>query len=104
MKATGRIARTRAFMEERGLDAIVVRSTSDLMWLTGFERVFDTEQAHVAVVTGELCLLHTDSRYSTAMRTRSACEGIWEIDDKPCKTADFVAAALGDAGLSQGRV
>lgn len=104
MKVAKRIERLRALMEQRGLDAVIARSTTDLMWLTGFERVFDTEQAHIAVVTRDACALHTDMRYSTAMRTRAKDEGIWQIDDERVSAAKFVAAFLQGAGLQGGKV
>lgn len=104
MKASKRIEKVRRLLAETGCDAIVVRSITDLMWLTGFERVFDTEEAHTAVITADKCLLHTDMRYSTAMRTRAADEGIWEIDDERCKAAKFVGDALKREGLSAARV
>ena len=72
MRAAKRVEALRKLMAEQQLDACIVRSTTDLMWLTGFERVFDTEQAHTAVVTADSCTIHTDSRYATAMRTAAA--------------------------------
>lgn len=50
--------------------AICVRDTSNIEWLTGFEGVFDEEQAHTMFVPakGSAVYLHTDSRYVTACR------------------------------------
>ncbi|MBQ3282600.1 MAG: aminopeptidase P family N-terminal domain-containing protein, partial [Atopobiaceae bacterium] len=59
----GRVARLRTLMEERGDDAVVLRNTPDLRWLTGAERTFDDEIAHTAFVTADGLWLHTDSRY-----------------------------------------
>lgn len=104
MKAEQRCARTRAFLEEQGIDAIVVRATSDLMWLTGFARVFDSEQAHTAVLTAHEAIIHTDSRYATAMRAVARDEGIWRVHDEPAHIAQFVADALTACDLQEGSV
>ena len=89
---------------EEHLDAIVVRDTADLMWLTGFEHLFDSEQAHVAVITREQCIIHTDSRYVTAMRERAAHEGIWEVDASRAREEQFLAECLGLLKLKTGRI
>ena len=102
--ARNRIARSRAFMAEQGIDALIVRSTTDLAWLTGFTGVFDSEQAHTAVLTADAALIHTDSRYATAMKTAAAREGIWRVHDARAAVAGFAREALGECGLSAGRV
>lgn len=63
-----RIARTREVMTEYGIDVLYVRNTSNIMWLTGFLGVFDSEPAHVVLISQDKVLLHTDSRYSAALR------------------------------------
>lgn len=103
MKAENRIRRTRAFMAENGIDALVVRSTSDLTWLTGFSRVFDSEQAHTGIVTQDECVIHTDSRYATAMKTAATEEGLWRVHDEPASVASFVGQTLRAAKLQAGR-
>lgn len=100
MRAAARVEKLRGLLADEGLDAIVVRSTTDLQWLTGFESVFDTEQAHTAVVTKDECVIHTDSRYSTAMRAAAAEEGLWTVDDERDSAAAFAERALGAAGLA----
>jgi Xaa-Pro aminopeptidase len=102
--AQERIARLRMLMDEEGLDGYIVRSTSNLRWLTGFQEVFDSEQAHTAVITSEHCIIHTDSRYATAMKREAAFEKLWEVHDAPCRVADFIATTLSDCGLSEGRI
>lgn len=104
MRAAKRIERVRELLVSQNLDAIVVRSNSDLMWLTGFENVFDTEQAHVAVITRDYCVLHTDSRYVTAMSERAQYEGIWQVDASRMREPQFVAQALKDLSLVTGRI
>ena len=55
-----------------GLDALLVRDTPNIHWLSGFDDVFDEERAHALLVTPDRLVLHTDSRYSNAMRTAAA--------------------------------
>ena len=55
-------------------------------------------------MTQDACALHTDMRYSTAMRTRAKDEGIWQIDDERVSAAKFVATFLEGAGLQGGKV
>lgn len=64
-----RIRRTQAALAEAGAAALYTRDTANIQWLTGFEDVFDDEQAHALFVPaeGDVAWLHTDSRYITAM-------------------------------------
>lgn len=64
-----RLERLKARLAELGADAMCVRDTPNIEWLTGFEGVFDEERAHAAFVpaSGKGVRLHTDSRYVTAM-------------------------------------
>lgn len=104
MRAATRVDTVRKLLTQQQLDAIVVRSTTDLQWLTGFEDVFDTEQAHTAVVTADACIIHTDSRYASAMRTAAQGEGLWDVDDQREGAAAFAARALGELGVAAGSV
>ncbi len=97
MKAAQRIERLRALMAEAGIDAYLVRSVTDLIWLTGFSGVFDSEEAHCAFISADACILHTDMRYSTALRERAADEALWEIDDERIGVSGFVARCLAEA-------
>lgn len=86
MDSTNRVMRMRSWLADEGLDAMVVTDTANIAWLTGFESVFDSEQAHVAIVTPDTARFLTDSRYSTA--ASSAAEGtdwevVLELDDRP---------------------
>ena len=67
-----RLAAVRASCEEQGLDALIVRDTPNIHWLTAFDGVFDEERAHALLVTRDCAVLHTDSRYSNAMRVAAA--------------------------------
>jgi len=91
-----RLGRVRAWMAEQGLDAFVVRGTSDIAWLTSFDGVFDEEQAHCVLVTPGAAVLHTDSRYSEAC-AREAEGGPIAVDAEPKSHAAWCAARLGDA-------
>ncbi len=61
-----RIERLRDWMRGESLDAFLIRNTSDIVWASAFEGVFDDEQAHMLLVTPHNALLHTDSRYIEA--------------------------------------
>ncbi|MGN0038980.1 MAG: M24 family metallopeptidase [Coriobacteriales bacterium] len=104
MRAAARLQRLRELMAAQGIDAFVCRSTTDLQWLTGFEGVFDSEQAHTALVTASGAVIHTDSRYSTAMEGAAAREGLWRVDAVPASAAAFLARELEGAGLGGGTV
>lgn len=99
MRAAARLERLRDLMAQQGIDAFLCRSTTDLQWLTGFEGVFDSEQAHTALVTAQQAVIHTDSRYSTAMAAAAQGEGLWSVDAQPASPAAFAARVLGEAGL-----
>ena len=94
--ARGRLARVRAWMAERELDAFVVRNTSDIAWATAFDGVFDEEQAHCLLVTRDTATLHTDSRYSEACE-REAAGGPVAVDREPAAHAAWCMARLGEA-------
>lgn len=99
MRAAERLQRLRELMAAEGLDALICRSTTDLQWLTGFEGVFDSEEAHTALVTAEDAVIHTDSRYAGAMTAAAAQEGLWRVDAVPASAAFFAARVLGECGL-----
>ena len=65
----------RAACARLGLDALLVRDTANIAWLTMFDGVFDEERAHALLVTPERTLLHSDSRYSNALRTAASSMG-----------------------------
>ena len=104
MRALHRIEQVQRLLEDQVLDAITVRANSDLFWLTGFEDVFDSEQAHVAIITRQDCILHTDTRYVTAMREKAHEEGIWQIDASREREVEFIAHMLKELKLVTGRV
>ncbi len=65
-----RLDALKAAIVKLGADAFYVRDTRSIEWLTGFEDVFDEEQAHAMLVpeSGNAAYLHSDSRYITALR------------------------------------
>lgn len=61
-----RLEQIREILFQEHLDAFCVRDTSNIAYLTGFEGVFDEEQAHALLVGPTSATLHTDSRYANA--------------------------------------
>lgn len=57
-----------------GANCAYIRDTPTIEWVSGFRGVFDDEQAHALFLTTnlEICTIHTDSRYVTAMENASA--------------------------------
>ncbi len=68
-----RLHKIRAKMRDAKLDGLYLRTTTNIAWATAFTGVFDEEMAHALLVLPDRAILHTDSRYSGAMR--SAAEG-----------------------------
>ena len=91
-----RVSALAAALAAERLDAYYCRRVSDIRWLTGFEGVFDSEAAHLALVMGESVLIHTDGRYSTAMR-RLADGTAVSIDDAAVRHPAFAAGVLAEA-------
>ena len=89
----GRIERLKDEMARRGLDAMFVRNTSNIAWLSAFEGVFDSESAHAAFLDAHRCLLHTDSRYIAAFK-RCAQGGPWDVDGESMAHAKWLASLL----------
>lgn len=92
-----RLERLREELSARGLGAAVLRGTSDIRWATGFDGVFDDEQCHALLLTGEEALLHTDSRYSSACREAASGLSV-SVDDSRCSHAAFVKRSLESYG------
>ncbi len=98
--ASHRIENVRAACAEEGMDAFLVRGTSNIAYLTAFDDVFDDEEAHALLVTPDEALLHTDSRYSEAARS-AAVDGPVAVDDSRVSFAAFaVGAPIGRARLA----
>lgn len=77
-----RLIRLRSYLQTAHLDGMYIRETSNIRWLTGFESVFDEESAHALYVDDSNCILHSDSRYSAALRKAAQGTPIC-INDEP---------------------
>ena len=87
--AVDRLERMRDAMAQQGIDDFYCRNISNVKWLTGFERVFDSEPAHLAFVTPGSATLHTDSRYLDA--AVAAAQGTpWRVDGTRATHAAWV--------------
>jgi Xaa-Pro aminopeptidase len=86
-------------LEDAGVDACLITHTSDIRWLTGFEGVFDDEQAHLALITRDPSrgapVLFTDTRYSGALRELDT-SGCWRIIDERRPRFACVSEILGE--------
>lgn len=81
--------------EQLGLDALLIRDTSNIQWATSFDGVFDEERAHALLVGPERTSLHTDSRYSNAIRTVAArIKSDILVDDSRTSHAQFALTSL----------
>ena len=63
-----RQCQVRELCAQLGLDALLVRDTSNISWITCFDGVFDEERAHALLISRGQSAIHTDSRYANAMR------------------------------------
>lgn len=97
-KYANRVDALRAWMSNAHFDALVLRNNPDLRWLTGAERVFDDEVAHVAFVSAEGLWLHTDSRYYGAFIDRLGDEGPWIFDQESLSAAEWVVRHITQTG------
>ena len=84
-----RLERLRKKIHDSNLDGMYIRDTSNIRWLTGFESVFDEESSHVLFVSDADCLLHSDSRYSSALRKAAAGTPI-KVNDEPVGHFSYV--------------
>lgn len=89
--------RMRACMREEGMACFCCTDLSNVKWLTAFDNVFDDEPAHLAFVSDDEAVLHTDSRYADAA-CRAACGGPWKVDASGGFHARWVADKLSRDG------
>ena len=95
LTSSKRIALIEGACDQLGLDALLVRDTSSITWASAFDGVFDEERAHALLVSPGDCGLHTDSRYSNALRTAAREIGsAIAIHDERITHADFAAQLL----------
>lgn len=80
---------------ERGLRALLVRDTSNVRWATAIDGVFDEERAHALFIGDDVVRLHTDSRYSNAVRSAvMRMGGALEVNDERITHVQFASDAL----------
>ena len=91
---------------QMGVDAFLVRDTANIKWLTALDGVFDEARAHALVVDEKGAYLHTDSRYSNAIRTRLQKTGVAvKVSDERVDHMDFARSVLAGAhGVFEGKV
>ena len=81
-----------------GIDALLVRDTPSIQWLTAFDGVFDDERAHALLISGSAPILHTDSRYAhAARRTAASAASNVTVSEKRVSHAVFASEALAKA-------
>jgi Xaa-Pro aminopeptidase len=103
VNADPRLASIRLRLVDSEPDALYVTSIHNVVYLTGFDGVFDDGASAVCVITGERALVYTDSRYAEAA-TLAAAGTAWSvvITSDPLETracADFVADGGGLLGF-----
>lgn len=78
-----------------GAGAMYVRDTANIEWATAFQNVFDDEQAHglFVPVAGEGAVVHTDSRYVTAMQREAEGSPV-EIDAETVAMGEWAASCV----------
>ena len=95
----------RVACEIAGIDALMVRDTSNIQWLTAFDDVFDDERAHALIIARNGTVLHTDSRYTNAARAAAAraCDCI-DVDDSRVTHTAFAYEALVENDEPEGKL
>ncbi len=88
-----RLTRVRERMKQKHIDALYCRDISNVRWLTDFDEVFDSEDAHLALITAKDSILHTDTRYIDAAQ-RAAENTSWRVDATPSAHAVWAANAI----------
>ena len=81
-----------------GVESFLVRETSNIKWITAIDGVFDEERAHALLVTPSGAHIHTDSRYSNALRMQLEQMGSnIVVDDERVGHMAFARRILSDA-------
>ncbi|MCL2807280.1 MAG: aminopeptidase P family protein [Coriobacteriia bacterium] len=88
-----RAKRLRLRMRELKLDALLTLDSATMRWLSGWTEIFDDEQSHGALVTPSRLYIHTDTRYSEAMKANNS-GGLWQISVDPAGRFSFVQSVL----------
>ena len=93
-----RIERLRALMKTHNIDVFYIRELSNIKWATGFDGVFDDEDAHALIVDTSSIILHTDSRYYHAALEASLGRPI-EVDCSQKTHSDCLVEFLEELNL-----
>ena len=91
--STRRIASIRAILDAQAAEYFYIRDLSNIKWLTGFDGVFDDEDAHALLVSPDEVILHTDSRYVQAALQAAKGSSI-VVDARTCSHARFLGEVL----------
>lgn len=75
-----RLNKIRAKMKDAKLDGLYLRTTTNIAWASAFTGVFDEEMAHALLILPDKAILHSDSRYSAALRRAAESTEI-EVSD-----------------------
>jgi len=78
VNAESRVAALRERLISEGEGAIALTNPVNVAYITGFDGVFDEEEAHVALVTPDSLELFTDGRYAAAA-SRAAEGTAWRM-------------------------
>jgi Xaa-Pro aminopeptidase len=98
MKADARLVSLRRILADEGVDALAVELPPNVAYLTGFERVFDSEPSTVCVVTAQSARVHVDSRFAEA--AQAAAEGTeWIVGGPYGDVWEGVLAGLAETAV-----
>src|SRR6056297_2124535 len=99
-----RLARTRAAMEEHGLDVLLVFAPESQYWLTGYDTFGYCFFQCLVIGDGDPVLLTRSADLRQAQQTSTIDDiRIWR-DRAGAEPADDLVALLDDLGLSRGRI
>ncbi|HET6351939.1 MAG TPA: Xaa-Pro peptidase family protein [Coriobacteriia bacterium] len=96
MNSESRLAQLRARIAAEGVAGLAVTEPVNVAYITGFERVFDDERAHVALVTAESAALITDNRYVEAATAAAVGTG-WRVVEAKVNVIETAAELLDGA-------
>lgn len=95
----------RVAVDELGARSFFVRDTSNIRWLTSIDGVFDEERAHALLVTPRKASLHTDSRYSNALRGQVGRCGLrLEVSDERVSHVQFARVQMEEGDGPSGKI
>jgi len=98
VNAAPRLDALRARLESDPTRGVLVSRASNVAYITGFEGVFDEEEAHVAAVSTTGATLYTDSRYAASARA-AAVDSEWEVVTARERVLEEACSALRGAGV-----